>query len=133
MNTITNSLVQPLIKLHDILVPEVYAAAPVNNPILGPNLQALNGVSFIQGLVKVSVTGGLIVGVLVFFFNLLVGGITYISSGGDKGKTEMARGKLTNAVIGIVVMFLIFAVVILTGDILGTDLLLIDITVLQVK
>jgi hypothetical protein len=33
-----------------------------------------------------------------------MGGIEWITSGGDKGKTESARNKITAAVIGLVIL-----------------------------
>lgn len=111
----------------------ILAANPINNPVLGPNLQALNGVTFTQGLLRTFITAALVVGVIIFFFNLLFGGIMYISSGGDKGKTEAAKSKLTNALIGIVVMFSVYAVVIIMGNIFGTNLLLFSLDNLRIK
>lgn len=109
------------------------AANPINNPVLGPNLQALNGTSFIQGFVRAGILLGLTVGVLFFFFNLLMGGISYINSGGDKTKTEAARDKITKALIGIIVLFSVFAFVQLVGTFLGTDLLLLNLDILRIR
>lgn len=109
------------------------AATNIVNPVLGPDLAALNGISFTQGLVRALITGALSIGVIIFFFNLLIGGIMYINSGGDKAKTEMARSKITNALIGIVVMFCVFAIVIIVGKTLGTDLLVLNLDSIRIK
>jgi len=76
--------------------------------------------------------GGLINGVLSFvmviaallvFLYLILGGIEWITSGGDKGKTESARNKITSAIIGLVVVAASYAILTLALNFLGfTDL-----------
>ncbi len=61
-----------------------------------------------------SVTLG-IVGLLVFVY-LIWGGIEWITAGGDKSKTESARQKLTNAIIGLAIVAAAFAI----SQVLGT-------------
>ena len=60
----------------------------------------------------------LIAAVLVFAF-LIMGGIEWITSGGDKGKAESARNKLTAAVIGLVIIAASYAIVQLVLQFLG--------------
>jgi hypothetical protein len=52
----------------------------------------------------------LIVAALVFFFLLIVGGIQWMTSGGDKTATEAARGRITAALIGLVIVFAAWAI-----------------------
>lgn len=59
-----------------------------------------------------------IAAVLVFFY-LIWGGIEWITSGGDKGKTESARNKITSAVIGLIVIAASYAVLTLALNFLG--------------
>lgn len=54
---------------------------------------------------------------LVFFFALLLvliyivwGGIQWITAGGDKAGLEAARGKITGAVVGLIVVAVAFAI-----------------------
>jgi hypothetical protein len=54
---------------------------------------------------------------LAFFFGLVLvlvyivwGGIQWISAGGDKQGTEAARGKITGAVVGIIIIAVAFAI-----------------------
>lgn len=112
---------------------EIHAANAINNPALGNTLQALNGVTFIQGFVTAAILIGLTVGVLIFFFNLIAGGVAYIQSGGDKAKTEAARSRITNALVGIVVLFTVFVILNVVGAFLGTNLTLLNLDSLQVK
>lgn len=48
--------------------------------------------------------GIMIIGALLVLLYLLWGGIEWITSGGDKGKTEAARNKITQAIIGLIVL-----------------------------
>lgn len=60
---------------------------------------------------------------LVAFFFLLLGGLQWILAGGDKEGTEKARKRITAALIGLVVIFSAYAIMILASQFLGVDLL----------
>lgn len=70
---------------------------------------------FIQALLTVTLG---IVGLLVFIY-LIWGGIEWITAGGDKSKTESARQKLTNAVIGLAIVAAAFAISQVLGNFFG--------------
>jgi hypothetical protein len=59
-------------------------------------------------MVGAIVTFLLIVAVLIALFFLILGGIRWITSGGDKGKVESARNTIIAAIIGLVIAFLAF-------------------------
>lgn len=65
----------------------------------------------------------LVVAALVFFFMLVLGGIRYITSGGDKGSTESARSQITAALIGLVIVFSAWAIVNLVNLFFGVNIL----------
>lgn len=46
----------------------------------------------------------LIVAAVFFFIYLLIGGIRWIMSAGDKAKIEAARGQITHAIIGLLIV-----------------------------
>lgn len=46
----------------------------------------------------------MIIAALLVFGYMIWGGVQWITSGGDKGKTEEARNKITSAVIGLAVL-----------------------------
>ncbi|MBT4124107.1 MAG: hypothetical protein HN981_02680 [Candidatus Pacebacteria bacterium] len=65
----------------------------------------------------------MVIAALLVFMYLIWGGIEWITSGGDKGKTESARNKITSAIIGLVVVAASYAVLTLALNFLGfTDL-----------
>lgn len=80
----------------------------ITNPIFSQSGSG-NGISFVQGLVRGLVGLGFVIGTVTFFFILILGAIQWISSGGDKQGLEGARNKITNALIGIVILFALFA------------------------
>ena len=73
----------------------------------------------------------LIVASIIFFFMLVLGGIKWITSGGDKGKTEAARNQITAALVGLVIVFASWAIVALVGTIFGVNLLSLNIGTLN--
>lgn len=48
---------------------------------------------------------------LALFIYLLIGGFTYLTSGGDQKAMEKAQGQITNAVVGFVIIFAAFWIV----------------------
>jgi len=61
-----------------------------------------------------------IVGLLVFIF-LIWGGVEWITAGGDKSKTESARQKITNAIIGLAIVASAFAISKILGAFFGVS------------
>lgn len=47
---------------------------------------------------------------LFFFFQMVVGGLQWINAGGDPKAMQSARGRITSAVIGLVIVVGAFAV-----------------------
>jgi len=108
----------------------------ITNPALGEGLQdtLLNkggGSTFVAELLPRLIGLALAVGAIVFLFIMLVGGIQWISSGGDKAAIESARGKIVNALGGVILLFATFAIVSFIGDFFGLKLLELDLGVLQ--
>ena len=61
----------------------------------------------------------MVIALLLVLLYLVLGGIEWITSGGDKGKTESARNKITAAVIGIIILAASYALVSLVALVLG--------------
>jgi len=62
--------------------------------------------NFVFRIVDISI---ILAGLILFVF-LVWGGIEWLTSGGDKGKIEAARAKLTNALIGVAIIAASYAV-----------------------
>lgn len=105
---------------------------PITNPALGTELnnRLINGGggAYFSSLLSSLVILFLILGIILAFFYMIFGGINYILSGGDKTKAENARHQLTYAIIGLVILFSVFAIVGLIETIFDVSILQIDIT-----
>lgn len=62
----------------------------------------------------------LIIAALLAFIYLLLGGIQWITSGGDKAGMEAARNKITHAIVGLIIVGAAWAIMILVQEFLGT-------------
>lgn len=81
----------------------------------------------IPGIISALITLGLVVAAIVFFFMLVIGGIRWIMSGGDKGQTEAARNQITAALIGLVIVFSAWAIAQLLGTFFGINIFTLEI------
>jgi len=73
------------------------------------------------------ITMALVVAGIVFFFMLVVGGIRWILSGGDKANTEGARNQITAALIGLIIVFSAWAIATLLNTAFGVNILNLEI------
>ena len=83
--------------------------------------------SIVSGLIRLS----LVVAAIVFFFILVIGGIKWIASGGDKAQTEGARNQITAALVGLVIVFAAWAIVALINTFFGIDIFALKLPSLQ--
>jgi hypothetical protein len=65
----------------------------------------------------------LILSALIAFFYLILGGISWITSGGDKAAMESARNKITHAIVGLIIVGAAWAVMILVQNFLGIQII----------
>lgn len=82
------------------------------------NLEGLT----IGGIISTIIRLLVIVAAVLFFFWLVLGGIKWITSGGDKAKTEEARQQITAALVGLVIVFSAWAIAQLIKVLFGVDL-----------
>ena len=85
------------------------------------------GSAFFELILPKLVGISLVIGSVSFFFMFLWGGVSWILSGGDKGHVEAARSRITNALIGFVLMISVFALAKLIEAFFGINILSIDI------
>jgi hypothetical protein len=60
-------------------------------------------------------------GLLTFFF-IVIGGIQWITAGGDAKAAQAARDRITAAVVGLIVVVAAFAITLILGQVFGIDL-----------
>lgn len=64
-----------------------------------------------------------VIGGLAFLIYFILGAFKWITSGGDKGKLEIAQSQISNALIGLIVIIVSIFIIGLVGGILGFDIL----------
>mgnify|MGYP001591660213 CR=1 FL=1 len=67
-----------------------------------------------------AVKGVLSISVVALFIAIIVGGYKFIFSGGDAKKLEGAKGTISGAILGMVVIVLAYLIIKLIGTIAGT-------------
>lgn len=103
---------------------QILLSSPVSNvfgtPVKPPGPTWTSPVEGISRVMIFGIRFALIVGIILVLFYLLWGALDWITGGGDQDKIDKARQKMTNAVLGIVIMVAalgIFSAV--AGDVLG--------------
>lgn len=121
-----------LAKLPD---PEPESGGRIKNP-LAPNLSPINeweGGLLFGKILTTLISTLIIIATVAFFFVFLIGAIKWIMSSGDKAQVEAARGQITNALIGLVIVLSLFAITKLIETLFGISILQIDIGALKIK
>lgn len=89
---------------------------------LGDNVTTLFSITslgeFITALLSLAF---LLAGIIVFAY-LIWGGIQWITSGGDKAKTQEARDRITAALVGLAVIAVAWAITVLLQEFFGINL-----------
>lgn len=96
---------------------------PVLETILGGCGEGATGDVALATLVARLYRATIVVGALALLLYLGMGGISWITAGGDKGKVEEAQHKITNAVMGMAFLVAVVAIVTLLSWVFGFDLL----------
>jgi len=92
--------------------------AQINNPALrNPNSQS--DPAFISTVIQNIFGIFTVVGILYFVWHFIFAGYHWIASAGDAKKIEEAKNEITFSMVGLGVVFIVFAVLKLIGTILG--------------
>ncbi len=105
--------------------PSKILAAGLTNPVIGKlgddATKAESGslfTSYFVNLWRVIMS----IGALMVMIYFIWGAFEWITSGGDKGKTEAARNRITNAIIGLIILVSSFTLIGFVGKLFfGTD------------
>lgn len=110
----------------------LFTAQPVYAQITNPALERAFGPSeggaglafYIAQIWRALVVAGGI----AFLIYFLLGGMEWITAGGDKAKIESAQKKITGGLVGLAILVTSFAIVALVGEVLQIDLLNVQLT-----
>lgn len=117
------------IMMASIIAP-AYAAETIQITSKGNDFTALESLT-IPKIISGSITLVLVVVSIVFFFILVIGGLKWVTSGGDEKKVAAARSQITNALIGLAIVFASWAIMQLIKTLFGIDIFSLDIQSFQ--
>lgn len=60
---------------------------------------------------------------IFFLVYFILAGLSWIMSGGEKGKIESAKQQMTNAALGLIVIIAAYSIIGIVGGVLGLDIL----------
>ncbi|MEN8253604.1 MAG: hypothetical protein ABFQ62_04485 [Patescibacteria group bacterium] len=99
--------------------------AAITNPAIDPSIGADAGAAAEGSIMLnyfVSIWRTVInIGAIILLIYLLWGGIDWITSGGDSGKVANARNKMTQGVIGMIILAFSFVIVGFIGNLFFGD------------
>ena len=93
--------------------------AVICNPVLKNCVSSTNPTQYTNNVLSTVVSLFFIVGIIYFFWHLIFAGYHLIGSDGDPKKIETAKNELTYSVLGLIVIFSIFAILKFVGVVLG--------------
>jgi len=108
------------------VIKSAFVAAPVYAQNIGlqpPGQFSTLGSLTFERLVSGAISLVLLAVALVFFFMLVWGGLKWVMSQGDSKNVEAARNQITNALIGLAIVFASWAIVRLIETIFGVSIL----------
>lgn len=96
-------------------------AQGIRNPVLPVILGSspTQGGTAVGALIGTIIGGIIIIAFLLAFLFLLIGGISWITAGGDKNQLESARNKIIHAIVGLIIVASVWAVMTLIAPFLG--------------
>ncbi len=96
----------------------------------GSDFKPLTNLTF-AGIISGAINLVMVLAALVFFFMLVWGGIRWVMSQGDKGNVETARNQITNALIGLAIVFAAWAIMKLIETLFGINIFSLNIQSFQ--
>lgn len=92
----------------------------INNPLLNnKELQVSDPQAYTNNVLQAVISIFLIVGVVYFVWNIFMAGYHLISTEGDPKKLETAKNQATYAILGIAIVFMVFALMKFIGAVTG--------------
>lgn len=100
----------------NFLVGEVHAQ--ITNPAL-PFAGSGSGTVIIGNLISALVSAFLVMGFVMALFHLMFGAMRWVTASGDKNALQNAQDRMTQAVVGLILLVATWAIMLLVSTILG--------------
>lgn len=89
------------------------------NPLLKNCEQVENPTAYTNNVLQTIISVFFIVGIIYFIWHFVMAAYHFISSEGDMKKVETAKNEILYALVGVAIIFCVFAVIKLIGYIFG--------------
>jgi hypothetical protein len=107
--------------LNSLIVHPAFAQSKINLTPTG-DFAAIGNIT-VPGIISGAISLIMLAVALIFFFILILGGLKWVMSEGDQKAVEAARNQITNALIGLAIVFSAFAIMKLIEIVFGISLL----------
>lgn len=101
-----------------------HVLAQIVNPVIPGSLGSggnAAGPAAVGAIVGGVISLMILISFVLAFLYLLLGGYDWITSGGDKTKLQSARDKITNAILGLVIVAAVWAIMMLVSNFTGIE------------
>ena len=105
-----------------LVAPVLAQAGTINFQPEGDNFSSLTNLT-VGSIVSGAISLVMLVVALVFFFMLIWGGLRWVMSQGDEKNVTGARNQITNALIGLAIVFAAWAIMKLIEIVFGISIL----------
>ncbi|CAN5297612.1 hypothetical protein BH10PAT2_BH10PAT2_0140 [soil metagenome] len=82
-----------------------------------------DGASSVGSVVSSLLTAIMAIAILAVFIYLVTAGFEWITAGGDKGKIEAARNKITSSIVGLIVLSAVIVIILLVQKFLNISII----------
>ena len=89
------------------------------NPLLKDCTNVTDPTGYANSIIQSVFSIFFIVGIIYFIWHFIMGAYHFISQEGDQKKIETAKHEFTYALLGLVVMFLVYAILKFIGTVTG--------------
>jgi len=96
--------------------------AQITNPAINSKIGSGDGVAGFQLVANNLIQMAFIAGSIIAFVVLLIGSIEYITGGGHKEATQKAGKKITSSLIGLALLFSVFAIISIVERLFGISI-----------
>jgi len=93
--------------------------AVICNPVLKNCVSSTNPTQYTNNVLSAVISLFFIVGIIYFMWHIVFAGYHFIGTEGDPKTYETAKNELTYSVLGLIVIFSIFAILKFVGVVLG--------------
>lgn len=110
-------------KIASIIFPDI-PNGPIYNPAGGKyGAQNAVGSVVLTDIIANILTSAFAIAAILLLVFIVLGGVQWILSGGEKQGVENAKNRITNAIIGLIIVALAIAIVMFIGSFLDVNLL----------